>query len=146
MKCSYCGSVDKVDETGKFCDKCGAPLPEKKDDFWKSEPFFYNGYICYTLENRMMDTCEVQFWLGRDLIERISIPRMVLEVNVEPYEDAMWFFWDLFLVAHGEKEVIEYKEKNNKYPASFEVRRIENSDKLLMSTYNLRQLVQVFVK
>jgi len=52
----------------------------------------------------------------------------------------MPFFWDLFLIAHGEKEVLIYQEKNNKYPAIFEVRRIENPEKSRIRSLSLRDL------
>jgi hypothetical protein len=137
MNCEYCGANDQKE---KNCSKCGAPIPEKKQDVWKSEPFFYNGYICYTMRDYATDTAEVQFWLGRELIERIVVPLEIVRQRVPDGYDAMGFFWDLFLVAHGEKDVLEWKEKNDKYPASFEVRRIENPEKvrwLSLSMYDI---------
>lgn len=126
MKCEYCLTENKKDTV--YCVNCGAKLSNKKDD-WKSEPFLYNGYICYMIRHQERESREVQFWLGYELIERIDIPLEIIEYHVKPYEDCMPFFWDLFLVAHGEKEVLEWQEKNNKYPARFEVRRIENPEK-----------------
>lgn len=139
MKCEYCGTDE---QTGKMCDKCGGPLPEKDRGIWKSEPFFYNGYICYTLRESATDICEVQFWLGRELVERIRVSREFLETRILPYEDSMSLFWDLFLVAHGEKEVLEWKERNNKYPATFEVRRIENAELEWMRGLNYHEFLR----
>jgi hypothetical protein len=139
MNCQYCGTEK---QSGKICDKCGAPLPERNSDFDKSEPFFYNGYICYTLRDFGSDVIEVQFWLGRDLIERIAVSRDVVKFHVPEFESFMPFFWDLFLVAHGEKEVLEYQEKNKKYPARFEVRRIENPELEALRTMDLRELLR----
>jgi hypothetical protein len=141
MKCKYCGT-DK--QTGNICEKCGAPIMKKNVDVWKSDPFFYNGYICYTLRAQYEDTCEVQFWLGMELIERIKVSRQVLESHVPEYCDSMPFFWDLFLLAHGEKDVIKWQEKNNKYPATLEVRRIENPEKQRLWGLSMMDIVQEY--
>lgn len=124
MKCEYCGTENLSEGD---CPKCGSQI--KKPDFEKSEPFFYNGYICYTLKDLMTDTLEVQFWLGRELIERISFSRQFLEEFIPSHYEAMPFVWELFLLAKGEQEVVTYQEQNSKYPATFEIRRIENSKK-----------------
>lgn len=76
----------------------------------------------------MKDAYEVQFWLGRELIERIEIPYQMLREIVPEGCDCMNAFWNLFLVARGEKDIFEYSEKNKIYPAMFEVRRIENKE------------------
>lgn len=141
MDCQYCGTEK---QSGKQCARCGAPLPEKNTEIWKSEPFFYNGYICYTLHDMASDVYEVQFWLGRELIERIKVSREVVRYHVPDGCDGMSFFWDLFLVAHGEKEVLEYKEKNNKLPATFEVRRIENPERTMLQSLSLKDLVELY--
>jgi len=101
-------------------------LLSENQNFGKVIRFFYNGYICYTLSYPDRDTREVQFWLGRDLIERIEFTRQFLDEWVPNYCDAMPFVWELFLLARGEQEVVIYQERNNKYPASFEITRIEN--------------------
>lgn len=138
MVCEYCKSTNKA---GDACEKCGAKLPQTDiDGFVKSEPFFYNGYICYTLRHPESDTWEVQFWLGAELIERIVVTRQMLDDKVQPYEDPMCFFWELFLVAHGEQEVMTWQEKNDKYPATFEVRRIENPERERWQALSLREL------
>jgi hypothetical protein len=138
MKCSYCGT-DK--QTGDRCEKCGAPISRvKESDRWKSEPFFYNGYIVYYLREMAEDTFECQFWLGKELIERIRVSRAVLEEHIKLYEDSISFFWDLFLLAQGEKEVLVWQEKNTKYPAMFETRRIENVEKERLSSLSMRDL------
>lgn len=142
MKCEYCLTDN---QSGEYCEKCGAKLPIKKDDY-KSEPFFYNGYICYAMRHYEKDSFEVQFWLGRELIQRIDIPREIVDEQVPLYCDKMPFFWDLFLVAQGEKEVLEWQEKNTKYPARFEVRRIENEEKQSLLSMDRYQLAEAFVK
>ena len=101
MKCEYCGTDDQK----LTCKKCGAPIPEVNKDLWKSEPFFYNGYICYSLRNYSSDMLEVQFWLGRELIEIIKISQREYHSIVPECVDGMYLFWTLFLVARGEKEV-----------------------------------------
>lgn len=125
MKCEYCGSENQA---GQFCSKCSACLPEENGKIDKSEPFFYNGYICYYLWNRSFDLVECQFWLGMELIERISISCDFLQEKVPPQEDTMPFFWELFLLAKGEIDKIEWSERNKKYPASFVVTRSENKE------------------
>jgi hypothetical protein len=139
MKCAYCGTDE---QKGKTCEKCGASIPEASQDIWKNEPFFYNGYIVYTLIDRMADTIEVQFWLGRELQERISASRELLQSRVLPCEDGMSFFWELFLLARGEKEVIEWQEKNKKYPALFQITRSENPEKQRWSSLTMHDLAK----
>lgn len=143
MRCEYCHS-DK--QEGGNCSRCGAPLPEKNAEYpadpWKSEPFFYNGYICYSLRHYEIDAVEVQFWLGMELIERIEVTSdLVRKWTPEGY-DYMSFFWDLFLLAHGDIEVLKYQEKNNKYPAMFEIRRIENPEKECLHSLSLVEQAQ----
>lgn len=140
MKCEYCLSEK---QSGEFCEKCGAPLSKQSGDLWKSEPFFYNGYICYTLRDLASGTYEVQFWLGRELLQRICVPIDFVRIRVPQGDDAMPFFWELFIVAQGEKEVIEFQEMNKKYPARFEVRRIENQELEQMRGMNFRELARV---
>lgn len=141
MKCEYCGSTG---QSGECCEKCGAPLPKHEDLLKKSEPFFYNGFICYVLRDYPCDTIEVQFWLGRDLIERIKIPQDLLRERFAEGVDYMTFFWDLFLVAQGEKEVLEIKERNDKHPAVFEIRRIPNPERERWLSMSYQDLVQEY--
>lgn len=139
MKCQWCGTKEVE---GKNCDKCGGPI-EEKEDFYKSEPFFYNGYIVYTLRDVCRQTVEAQFWLGKELVDRISIVEDVLGHNVPEGCDSMDFFWELFLVSQGEKEVMEWSEKNNKYPATFQLTRIENPEKQYMMSLSVRELAEL---
>jgi hypothetical protein len=143
MKCNYCGTDDR---SGKTCDKCGAPLPEKGKDLDRFEPFFYNGFICYWLHDHATETIEVQFWLGRELIERIAVSRELVRYHVGEGYDAMPFFWDLFLVAHGDKEVLEWKEKNNKYPATLQVTRIENPERERWHNMSIQDMAREFAR
>jgi hypothetical protein len=142
MKCNYCGTDDR---SGKTCDKCGAPLPDSSAKADRSQPFFHNGYICYTLRDYAMDVIETQFWLGHDLIERIVLPFDFVRTHFDMAStDAFDFVWDLFLLAQGEKEVLEVQEKNNKYPALFEIRHIENPDKQRWSSLDKHDLLREF--
>jgi len=54
----------------------------------------------------------------------------------------MPFFWNLFLLAKGEKDVIKYQELNKKFPASFEIRRIENPEKERVRGLSMFELAQ----
>ena len=128
MICSYCGTKSEGVET---CKGCGASLVtvKPKSEAQKYGPLFYNGYLVYLLVNGMSHIYEYQFWLGPELVERIEIDREILREFVPEYCDPMPFIWKLFLVAHGEEKVIEWQEKNgSKYPAMFEIRRVENPD------------------
>lgn len=142
MKCEYCGTDD---QTGKVCNHCGAKLPEKQGDVtMRAEPFFYNGYIVYMLRDYSTDTVECQFWLGMELIERFSMSREFLRETVLEGTDSMPFFWDLFLVARGEVEVLQWKEKNTIRPALFEVRRLENPENERLRALTIRDLAMEF--
>jgi len=110
-KCSYCQTDNQA---GEYCDKCGAKLPEIIELIEKSEPFFYNGFICYSLRNYQRDTFEIQFWLGDKLIERIAIPRTLYKARVKDGDDSMSLFWDLFLLSQGHENVIFYEKQNNR--------------------------------
>jgi hypothetical protein len=124
MDCEYCGT--KNQEGGK-CSKCGAPIDAPvADAALRSGPSFYEGYIVYTLSNWQTDSLEYQFWLGRELMERIRVSRKILDEFVGEGCDPMPFIWKLFLVARGELEVLEWQEKNNRLPAFFEIRKSEN--------------------
>lgn len=139
MKCEYCQSEN---QSGEICNRCGAKLPKVNNDVWKSEPFFYNGYICYCLKDYSIDSLEVQFWLGLELIERICVTRELIDSRVAPNEDKMSFFWELFLIAHGEKDVLEWQEKNNKYPAVFLITRRENPEKERIRSLSMYDIAQ----
>ena len=142
MNCKYCNSAK---QDGAFCLQCGAPMSSSKPikrESWKSDPFFYNGFICYQLRDHAKDTYEVQFWLGMELQERIEVTSDILDFNVGYGEATMPFFWNLFLLAKGEKDVIKYQELNKKFPASFEIRRIENPEKERVRGLSMFELAQ----
>jgi hypothetical protein len=143
MNCEYCHG-DKFKDG--YCSGCGAKISEAKKADWKSEPFFYNGYICYKLRHYERDTYEIQFWLGMELIERIEITHDVFVEKIPPQYDSMAFFWELFLLAHGEKNVLEWQEKNNKYPARFLVTRVENPETEYMRALNMYDLAKAVIK
>lgn len=139
MKCEYCGTDEK---SGEKCSKCGAKLPVKinSEASAKSEPFFYNGYIIYLLRDCASDALEAQFWLGLELIQRISVSREVIRLHVPEGEDIMPFFWDLFCLADNKIDVIEYQEKNTKYPAKFLITRHENEEISRLRNLSLREI------
>ena len=121
MKCDYCQSTE---QTGERCGKCGAPLP--KGDTKRLEPFFYRGYIVWDMLDYARDVYITQFWLGEKLIESIEIPRQIMREFVKEGESSLSFIYGLLEVAQGKEEVMRIEEMNSKYPASFEIRRIEN--------------------
>lgn len=140
MKCEYCGTDKQI---GEYCEKCGAPLPKKQDEHdYRYGPQFYNGYIVYEIEKAWTDVIEVQFWLGCELIERFELTRDFVRERVPECCDEMSFFWDLFLLARGEKDVLEWKERNNKYPATFLVTRVENPEKERFRCLSMRDLAK----
>ncbi len=120
MICEYCRTSD---QQGANCQKCGAELPHTVS---KSDPFFYNGYIVYVSNEYSSDLLSAYFYLGERLVEVIKIPRRTLREFVNEGEDYMQFFFELFKVSQGETEVLRVQEMNNIYPATFEIRRIEN--------------------
>ena len=129
MICEYChtSTTDYPAENGN-CARCGAKLSEGNDKVWNSGPFFYEGYICYSIHNYDRDSIEIQFWLGRELIERIEVDREVVRKRVPNGCSYLPLFWELFLLAHGETDALEWSEKNKKYPARFIVTRKENEE------------------
>lgn len=146
MKCEYCGTHNDGKER---CAGCGAPLSHEVNEtksVVRSGPDFFNGYIVYWLNNPWEDMLEVQFWLGHDLIERFQVSRTVLRELVPEGQDALPFFWDLLLVAQGEKEVLRIKEKNSKLPATFEIRRVENEMKAYYGSLNREDLARALRK
>lgn len=124
-KCEFCGT-DKQD--GNTCVRCGAKLPEAVN-VWKSEPFFYNGYIVYCLRDCIRDQREIQFWLGHDLIQhfiftRIAWDEFITRIVGGEMCDYMPYLFDMLKLTQGEKEVMEIQAKNTKEPARFEIRYI----------------------
>lgn len=126
MKCEYCGLEGRAEGN---CPQCGAPLAKldnTKKDFIKSEPIFYNGYIVIYIKDYLRDEIEVQFWLGCELQERFRASRRWLEEHVREGEEFLHKFWELFLLARGEKEVLYWKDKNDKPYIEFEIRCVDN--------------------
>ena len=126
MRCDYC-HAEQAERSN--CINCGAPLSKRETEvspIEKSEPFFYNGFICYVIRDRSNDTVEVQFWLGLQLVERFKFTRSFLEGLVPFGCDPMPFIWDLFLLAQKETNVLEYQDRNSKPPAEFVIIRRES--------------------
>jgi hypothetical protein len=126
MKCEYCGNPElKAD--AKSCPKCGAPVdaPVTKS-VERGAPFYENGFMVWPERDWSRDILTLGFWAGDRLLERISIDRELLHQLVPEGVDPFHIFWELFKVAHGETEVLRLQEQNTRYPATFEVRRIEN--------------------
>jgi len=147
MNCEYCGTKNKVDS--ERCTSCGAAIKAVNDKPQKNDYFsmdFYNGYVVYRFTRFMTDSIEIQFWLGQELLERFDVSRCILDEHVQEGCDIMPFFWELFLLARGEKEVIYWQEKNNKYPARFEIRRIENEEKRSLLSMSMEDLAYKFRK
>lgn len=141
MRCEYCNQENTSNR--KTCAHCGAELVERKPaDVWRSDPFFYNGYMVYLTRDIASDKVGCCFWLGAQLVERFEVPRITLDMLVPEGTDLMPFFWELLLVAQGEQEVLRIQEQNDKYPATFEIRRIENTEKTRWSSMSILNIVQ----
>lgn len=124
MDCKYCGTSQ--DKSAK-CIRCGAPAAEEHKER-KSEPFFYNGYIVYILEDFSRDLISCQFWLGMTLIETIPMSRDVMREFCPQGCDYMDIFWKLFEVAQGKEECANIAGMNRGVPAKFEVRLIVDAE------------------
>lgn len=136
MKCEYCGTDG---QTGERCNKCGAIIPKKNENYWKSEPFFYNGYLVVYIRNMWKDTLEVQFWLGIEMQCRFEVSHRYMEEIAPEGVDPITFFWDLFLLEKGEKEVLHWKNKNEKPYVRYEIRRIEDPPVFCNVSYSLER-------
>lgn len=133
MQCEFCHTDG---QPGTICSKCGAKIPEKKqDNFIKSEPFFYNGYLVVYIKNYTVakNEFEIQFWLGKELQQRFCVSSLWYEQNIPEGCDPLPFFWDLFLLAKGEKEVIYWQNKNEKPYIMYEIRRIDTRESYIKS-------------
>lgn len=84
-ECKYCGGEVRIDSE---CRGCGAL---HQPDWTKSEPFEYEGYVVYMLENRAMDVIEFCFYRGRYLEHKVVVSRMELRENVDMGETPMPF-------------------------------------------------------
>ena len=100
--CPYCG-VDSA-EGISLCGECGAPLEDNSlRDYDKGEPFFFNGYIVYSLFDYVIRNYEFVFYLGTTLIERIVLSEDVIRKFVPLGQTYMPMIWDLFLVTQKKK-------------------------------------------
>lgn len=128
MFCEFCG---KEQETpGRlYCKFCGAPLPKivpRKDDGYY---FPLNGYVVWVIADPARDTRSFYFYRGTQLVEHFEFSRPLLRERMTEYLTTDDLLWQLFLVAQGEKEVLTVMEQDVPYPATFEIRRIENPDR-----------------
>lgn len=138
MNCLYCGR--KNDPSLTHCAFCGAELKkvDAKQEDRKYGPTFYNGYIVYFIEDWSRCMARVQFWLGVTLVDTIEYNREIAREFVAECEDPMPFIFKLFELSQGKEEVIKVQERNKEYPASFEIRRIENEE-LIKHREKIRQ-------
>lgn len=140
-KCDYC--LQDNSEDRKTCKFCGAEIVDKKSaDIWRSAPFLYNGYVVYLTQNYCANTLSCSFWLGDKLVETFEISIEALRQLVPEGEDTVHFFWKLLEVAQGTEEVLRIKEQNSKYPAMFEIRRIENPELARWGSMNVLDIAQ----
>lgn len=119
--CQYCGSEKRADKVR--CTGCDAadfgdrPAQRMRD----CSPFYYNGYVVWWIEDIGYRTFEFLFYLGNQLVERITLHRDVLRRFVSEHYDTMPFVWDLFKLAQGEEEVLRITEQNAVKPVVFEI-------------------------
>jgi hypothetical protein len=124
--CSYCGK-DPTTPDRIYCQFCGAPLPKltpRKDDGYY---FMLNGYVVWVICDPPRDTRSFYFYRGTQLVEHFEFSMPLLRERMGALDDVLW---QLFLVAQGEQEVLTMMEQDVPYPAIFEIRRIENPDRL----------------
>ena len=67
--CSYCGRAWK--EENECCAYCGAPV--KVSMIAKYDPFFYEGYIVYQLQDYPRCALEYVFYKGITFIGKVSV-------------------------------------------------------------------------
>jgi hypothetical protein len=143
MICVYCGNPD-LENTATKCSKCGGPVEIKQKTEERLIPFFYEGYMIWPARDYCYDQITMYFWLGDRLVDTITLSRMALEELVPVGNDPFQLFWELFKVSQGETEVLCIKELNSKYPATFEIRRIENSERKFWSSISREELHEMF--
>ena len=122
--CLYCGT--EGDE--KNCTGCGAPLVKDKvhERIERSEPFFYNGYIVWSLRDPARRMSEFYFYLGAQLVDTIMITdHLIASLNIDPFGGVMEFIFKLFELSQGTEEVLRIQQQNIACPSAFEIRRIE---------------------
>ena len=126
--CSYCGQKSNPELV--CCKYCGAPLPEYPWQTWRTEPYFYNGYVVWGLKENsfMLDRVSYYFYLGERLIDVVMVDTDVIRKFVPEYCDFMGFIFDLFKLSQGKEEVIRVVEVNSIKPATFEIHRLDLSE------------------
>lgn len=67
--CSYCGSEWKWEDRQRDCTHCGAPNKLSRLD--KDRPFFYEGYIVYSLHDWCYQRSEFVFYAGTTFMGRV---------------------------------------------------------------------------
>jgi hypothetical protein len=70
MKCNYCG-IDN-EPTAKKCKGCGSKMEDSVPKMYRSEPFYFNGYIVYVLRDFLRLQIDFQFWKGVTIIGRVE--------------------------------------------------------------------------
>jgi hypothetical protein len=145
MICEYCGHKNEKGVT--VCKTCNAPLKAKEEPTTqKYRPFLYNGYMLWPEVDWASEKVTMHFWLGDRLVESISLTRLALQMLVPEGTSDTHIFWELFKVAQGEEEVLRVQELNKRYPATFEIRRVEHPDKEYWSSIDLEQLKEMYRK
>lgn len=113
--CPYCQAGNGAE--APTCHACGAPLGNSDAPVMreKSEPFAYNGYIVWPLNDYARRAIEFYFYLGTELQGIVDVPLERLEQVVPEGENFMPFVWDLFLLGRGELETLVYEAEPFRY-------------------------------
>jgi predicted amidophosphoribosyltransferase len=83
-ECSYCGRA--WEEHDGACAHCGAPV--KLNGIAKYDPYFYEGYIVYSIRDWSRRTFQFIFYQGATLKGNIHISDYEI-MNLPPTEDYM---------------------------------------------------------
>lgn len=122
MTCNHCGK-DKFD--GNTCLSCGAPAnttETKQEETFRMGPQYFRGYMLYIEHDNSRDVANYYFYLGPDLIDKITIPRDMwrnLAAELASAVSSDEFLWELFLLSQGENKewAVEMSRKNSRVKA-----------------------------
>ena len=134
--CLYCGN--KRDKTSEYCPGCGSYRTTDIQGYdifpyERGEPFIYNGLIVYAFKNLLSNLCEFQFYAGDRLLERIEIERdfMLALREQDSGQSVMPLVWQLFEIAHGDRDLGLIEDNSRRVPALIIYTRIEYPKELL---------------
>ena len=104
MKCDHCGQEIPFQE--KYCVHCGAPIPK----YFKSEPFFYEGYIVWIIMNDIHDARQYIFYAGITFIAEVLLSDNEFYKNIREEESPMPYVFEK--LKSQNIQMFEYSQKH----------------------------------